>query len=560
MTSEQFRRESGLPVTAAAPTDHVRIMRGEKSMAVPIASLPVSSAVDERLTVVEQSQAAGMLGYATLADRPAPGVAGRLVRITNDPTPANNGTYRDTGSAWVKAADPTDELAAEIDLKADQAAFVTLNQQVTEFISEFGFESLEDAPATLPVFDAAGRVALEIPYTATGLAHFEAVDAEVVPFLVDARGNVVMEKPTTETPEVHALAPTTTGIGYRLDRLRKTNMLLGGLEAAETGYKLNVTCFGDSWIDSSTLWLRTAAKILRTRYGDAGVGYVDVGTSNPARDGVGYSTTGTWTVEDETAPGPAIFMREGSSGATLTLIGNTLPANLQSATLIFEGVASGTLNYAWNGGGASGSIDMAGSGMFTAELGTPNPSTPWQLVLTVASGTARLAGIVLRHNLDGVVINKCGNAGSNSADWVSVNSAKWIAGAAAVPTDLAVILLGTNDLRDGIGPEEYAANLTEMVRRIRAAHPAASNLPGPDVLLVIPPEVYRSSGNTPTTPYLEAVLAIADELDVAVMDLTESIGNPYDRRDWFDGSGVHPVTETSGRIIARQFVKALTTL
>ena len=87
---------------------------GQPPFRTPVADLPVPAAVDARLTIVEQSQAAGILGYATLADRPAAGTAGLLVRVTNDPDANNNGTYRDTGSAWVKAADPTAQISADV--------------------------------------------------------------------------------------------------------------------------------------------------------------------------------------------------------------------------------------------------------------------------------------------------------------------------------------------------------------------------------------------------------------------------------------------------------------
>lgn len=45
------------------------------------------------------------IGATTVATLPTPGTAGRLALVTNDPTMENNGTYRDTGTAWVKAAD-----------------------------------------------------------------------------------------------------------------------------------------------------------------------------------------------------------------------------------------------------------------------------------------------------------------------------------------------------------------------------------------------------------------------------------------------------------------------
>lgn len=78
------------------------------------------AALDDRVDVIEAGQSAGMLGFATKADMDADLAhpAGTLALVTNDSTPANNGTYRKTGASgagsWVLSADRVTALEADI--------------------------------------------------------------------------------------------------------------------------------------------------------------------------------------------------------------------------------------------------------------------------------------------------------------------------------------------------------------------------------------------------------------------------------------------------------------
>ncbi|NML11606.1 hypothetical protein HHL08_15860 [Sphingobium sp. AR-3-1] len=428
-----------------------------------------------------------------------------------------------------------------------------VSQQMQDSANRTVFETLSPQ-GEMPIISGDRRRVAGIPLTAAGVRYFETLSSRR-PILLDDAGHVLIDQPG------HALSPPAlTGPNYRPDRLRKTSIALGGIEAGATGYRLNITLFGDSWVDTSNYWLRTALATLRTRYGDGGIGYVDFGSPDFLRPEISKTVSG-WTVYDTISSGvpivgPALYMRSGSVGASLTLTCTDGPIPT-SPRLIFEGTDDGVMSYAWNGG-APTSINVQGASMGSVSLGSPPSARNWTLALAVTAGTARIAGVTMSSAADGVTINKVGNNGTRSIDWSAADAAKWIAGIAAIPTDLAVILLGTNDVRDAVSAATYAANLKEIVRRIRLAHPATANLPGPDILLVVPPEVYRTTGRTPMKPYLAAVLASADALDVAVLDLTESLGDPYTRRDWFDTDGVHTQPATAGQIIARRVVKTLT--
>ncbi|MCD7096927.1 sialate O-acetylesterase [Stenotrophomonas sp. MMGLT7] len=94
----------------------------------PLAALPVTApqqaaldAMQAEVDAAVAGQTAGYEGRATVADLPAPGTPNRLILVGSDPNPDNNGTWRDTGSAWVKADDRVSELQAEVAGKADKS-------------------------------------------------------------------------------------------------------------------------------------------------------------------------------------------------------------------------------------------------------------------------------------------------------------------------------------------------------------------------------------------------------------------------------------------------------
>ena len=78
------------------------------------------AALGGRVDVIEAGQSAGMLGFATKAamDADLAHPDGTLALVTNDSTPANNGTYRKTGSSgsgsWVLSADRVTALEGDI--------------------------------------------------------------------------------------------------------------------------------------------------------------------------------------------------------------------------------------------------------------------------------------------------------------------------------------------------------------------------------------------------------------------------------------------------------------
>lgn len=122
----------GLPARPAGNLDSiVGVDKATRQAAqFPVTALPmpqgVVSAIQQQNATIEAiraSQGSGLPSYATRAALPAPGTLPRpagggdpLVTVTNDPTAANNGAWRDTGSAWVQSADRVSVLTSKVDV------------------------------------------------------------------------------------------------------------------------------------------------------------------------------------------------------------------------------------------------------------------------------------------------------------------------------------------------------------------------------------------------------------------------------------------------------------
>lgn len=124
-------------------------IKAGKDYRVPVGA-PGGLAEHDRVATLELGQAAGQLGYATKADMEGDldHDAGTLALVTNDPTPANNGTYRKTGAsgegAWVASADRVSALeartaAVEATVAAIGEEFATYIQRDAEDIAEGGY-------------------------------------------------------------------------------------------------------------------------------------------------------------------------------------------------------------------------------------------------------------------------------------------------------------------------------------------------------------------------------------------------------------------------------------
>jgi len=533
---------SDLPQRPAGRNDVVvGVTRSGQSLsAFPVSALPTPDAAQAELDALKAGQQTSAIYADTLPDLQA--VLGTYVGqggFVNNGVGA--GQYIWSGSAWVFSR------ADVFSQKADKTALAATNQK---------FEPLErigNQIAPFTVLDASGRVLATLTGEETTVFNYERladVDAPV-PLIVDGQQRVLQYMPG-ELPSDEPVDADVRSIQFP-ERMRKTQLFRSGREAG-VPLRLSLAVIGDSWVDVTPYWLENFSRRMRTRYGDGGIGYVDFGSGVFLREGLTRTIYG-FERGDETVPGPAIYSQFASANAGYTL--NVVGAQpLASARLFWIGRAGGVCRYRWNGGPWTTLNVQAEGTNFTDLLLAPIDAVDYSFEVQWVSGTIELCGIDLKSESPGLVIHKLGNSGSRADDWIGVDAQHWQRGITGIAPDAVIILLGTNDKSQGIGADVFADEIGVLVGRIRAALPDTSSVPGPDVMVVVPSQVWRSTA-MPMGDYRDAVLAWARSQDVAVTDLIDAVGDPYTRRTWFDADGVHPTPDGGGLVVAGRIFEAL---
>ncbi len=524
-----------------------------ESAVQPAALEQVTSTLNGRMDDVEAAQTSNAIYVATWAQLSS--VAGTMLRqgafVTNDTgthtdpvsgTPvSNSGQYSWTGSAWAW-------LRADILMqKADKAALAATNQKIEPL------ERIGDSMAPFTVLDASGRVLAKLTGQEPTIFNYErlASDDAPVPLIVDEQQRILQYVPGA-TGDIDTSITADRGM-HSPERMRKVQLFRSGREAG-SAVRLSLAIIGDSWVDVTPYWMENFCRRMRARYGDGGIGYVDFGSGTFPRDGLSRVVSG-WTVNDETVPGPAIYSRSASGAASYGLTVSAAPA-LSAARMYWIGHSDGVCRYRWNGGSWNVLNVQASGTNFTDLIGVPAGSPSYTFEVERVSGTIELCGIDLQSSVPGIVIHKLGNSGSRADDWIGVDAQQWQQGISGLAPDAVMVLLGTNDKTAAIGADVFAAEIAELVGRIRAAVPDTASIPGPDVMVVVPSQVWRSTP-MPMDDYRDAILASADNQDLAVVDLIDAVGNPYTRRSWFDADGVHPTPDGGGLIVAGRIFESL---
>lgn len=342
---------------------------------------------------------------------------------------------------------------------------------------------------------------------------------------------------------------------YAPERKFWTQTRLGSNKSSRNDQILYYAVIGDSWSDVSSYYLQD----LRLQFNSAGYdfgpsGYIDISKDNNGWAGVTNTRTGTWTVNNTNSPLPSLTTSTATSEATFNIVASVA----HSVFRIVHLPTSGVIEYGFNGTSWQ-SVTLSNTSGYTDLTPTTASAT---LYVRWVSGTVSIGGVDLRRAGKGITWHKLARSGSDSAKWTTgaahtqgTNRAEWVRGFSALNVDVAFVMLGTNDATAGITPSQYAANLTELVSRIREAKPGTPNvLPGPDIIFCPSPDCYRPSP-IDMKPYLEAAIGIADTLGATVFNLTGVI-DPQMRGLWDTNAegttlGLHPVRSLSGMTLAK---------
>jgi lysophospholipase L1-like esterase len=398
---------------------------------------------------------------------------------------------------------------------------------------------------------------------------------------INGDGTVVVQKlsaPSTGADaEVIAARGSRTSLDLRLDaaltdhglprdgwwgltNLRETRQRLRKLALGEAA-TLTVALIGDSWTHNYLRWSGPFASILKTAYGDAGLGWVGFGwppgspgsingSINPPTCSV--SSSGTWSPIYGTSVSPDICHAASSTaGDKLTIAG---PAGCSLVKLFHQG--GGSVRYRWNGGSFTAAT-LAGTSLQFLTL-TGLPGTVWNLEIEIVSGTPILCGLDVHRSTSGVRVHKLGATGSRSQQWVDVDETQWESGISQLAPDLIVIMHGTNDQGASYAPSTFRTYIKDLVRRAKLARPTA------DVLLVAPCENQRPSNAFPMAGYTEETYQAAESYSAGFINLQPLFGidpaeySSTSARPWFNVDGVHPDPDTGGRAIIDAMIRAVT--
>jgi hypothetical protein len=347
-------------------------------------------------------------------------------------------------------------------------------------------------------------------------------------------------------------------------RLRRFRYLRQKLLQAESA-QIVVALIGDSYTQNSTRYSGPFASTLIAALGDAGGGWVGFGSNNGSVNGnvrpASYTLTriGTWseatTTNYYTIPGPDIAQGVSSTpGDRYSIAGAATPV-LSAVRFFWNGTADGVMRYRWNAG-AWTSINVQGAGVQSALLAGMPGSGAWTFDVEVVSGTCKPCGVDLQSAASGVRVHKLGGTGTQAAQWAAVDATQWQASIAALAPQVVTVMHGTNDQFANRTPTQFAADLTTIVTRLRAAVPSV------DVLIAMPAE--NQSGNSvKMSDYALAAAQVAAEQKCAFLDTQYLFGDASNPTEYgsagtiplYASDNIHPDPLTGGRVLVDGFLR-----
>ncbi|MDC5235421.1 SGNH/GDSL hydrolase family protein [Acinetobacter baumannii] len=422
------------------------------------------------------------------------------ITVTSDPEESKNGDYTWNGTELVKS--PFDPL--------DQAKIYT-NERVgmlpTKSIVPLAVDQLGNVPIWLEdgAFDFANSKALG-----------KSERSSIIPLVVDEAGNVPVWL------EDGSLGFSTLSLdtfnflsNYFQSRKYQTNVFMGQrpintdsaslrqwkakVAKIKSGItdQLRVVLAGDSWAEHSTIATELKT-ILQTAYGEAGSGWINLGTERNMLDSITITYSSGWTVNDLDSTSAAFPYGCGPDGftRTSTTAGSTITlANLTKGDqlAVFFGNTGGVFSYTINGVETNVTANTAKKVLISLNGAT-------SAVLKVISGTICFFGMHLRKTTgSGVEVNKVGNGNSTGQDYLKISPAGQAEVSSFLNPDVLIIILGTNDYRRGHSVANYQAGIMAMIDGFKSASPNCA------VILIAPAQTSVASPPIPLVNFVEAV-------------------------------------------------------
>ena len=335
-------------------------------------------------------------------------------------------------------------------------------------------------------------------------------------------------------------------------------------QALNGGPPVHILQFGDSHTASDD-WVNTMRTAFQARFGEGGPGFVHAG--RPFRGYRRFDAAGTQSLGWKTEGVMALRgdQHQGLSGLSITAQTSGQTVSLKATGELLE------IFYQQQPGGGDFAIEIDGEAAATIETeGETAPGIysramqagPHQVVLrTTQRAPVRLFGYTL-DNTRGVTFEMLGINGAQANVITGWNGPEWSTFATRRNPSLVILAYGTNEANSHLWTaEQYRADLTAVIARVRATAPDAS------ILLVGPPDC----GNLKPLVHLDDVVAIQRELstkqNLAFWDWQLHMGGSRIVRRWVtaglsQGDYIHLTAEgyrRIGEMLAGQLLNGFST-
>jgi len=305
----------------------------------------------------------------------------------------------------------------------------------------------------------------------------------------------------------------------------------------------SVAWIGDSYAIQGNI-TNPLASSLKARFGDGGVGWIDLYYLGSIDPGVVIRATAGWVPQRNTPTSTGLNLSDIRTTDVAVPSRITVQVNAQKMTLFYYARPGGGTFEWWVDGAPKITVRTASSIPALKSSTISNLSSGSHLfqIRIVSAGTAGilLDGLDARSGTPGVVVHNPGSAGSTTAAWASVNAQLWEAQLAALHPTLVTIMLTPNDQSVLTTVSGQYSNLFTLVNRIRAA------VPGVPIILIPSPDngLHRAPA---MAAYNTSQHALAASLSLGYIDVLDPL-NPFNPA-WFNADLVHP-NATGGGLIA----------
>ncbi|MDE9621362.1 SGNH/GDSL hydrolase family protein [Citrobacter portucalensis] len=381
---------------------------------------------------------------------------------------------------------------------------------------------------------------------------------------------ILLASASTSMPAVHAAVRSSKSKAvpdsFGLNNLKSTHIKTMGISSGDKTI-FNVVFIGDSWTHVSNRYSGVLADYLTEKYGDAGSGWIGLGSfyspryftingcARAKKFTVKYDNPESWAIGGYANRNTPDISVAGSNkvGAKITVFGSgpviKYKICYQKSNGIFKYKVSGSEWVTIDASKSSTDISFhEREGKFDGA---------WNIEFVVVSGECLIGGIMTYTGNSGVIVNKLGSTGSTTRDWAGKDRGSWVFGMEEMSPDLVTILLGTNDQNIPLTVDEYSRNVLKIISRVREVNDDC------DILLIAPCENARKGNKIPMRKYANALYEIAKLKKIGFLNLQPVFGETpshYDmdsRLPLIGPDKIHPIESTGGRLIAYSIKEAL---